>query len=701
MPRQKIKIILPDGKEKEGTSFETSALDIAKSISNSLAEKLVVAKVKFLNRVGTLDTGLITGGIVDESDDKGAAADTWELYDCFRPLEGDCEIKLLTFDDPEGKMVFWHSSAHILGESMEREYGVHLCHGPPTDSGFFYDAYCGPKNMFNQDNYKPIEEAAKKVISEKQTFQRIILSKEEALRLFAYNPFKVQLIQTKIPDGGKVTAYRNGDLIDLCTGPHVPVTSRIKAFKVMKNSSAYWLGKATNDSLQRIYGVTFPTKKEMDEYVTLIEEAAKRDHRIIGKQQGLFNHHQLSPGCGFWYPHGSKIYNKLVELIRDEYRVRGYQEVITPNMFNLKLWKTSGHYKNYKDNIYLFKIESQGFGMKPMNCPGHCLMFDNTIRSYRELPLRFGDFGVLHRNEITGALSGLTRVRRFQQDDAHIFCMPTQIMTEVLGVLDFLDHIYGIFGFKFELELSTRPADKLGDDSMWDQAEAALAEALNKFGKPWKENPGDGAFYGPKIDIKVFDALKRPHQCGTVQLDFQLPIRFDLKYKTDAHHEGGAASETGSSHVSESPATVHEEESKKPSLRSEVYPKDELDEEEFVWQEHPLKHGFARPVIIHRAILGSVERFVAILIEHLGGKWPFFLSPRQAIVVPISEKHMDYCESVMLYLHKAGYEVELDRSNAQLNKKIRNAQLDQWNYILVAGEEEAKEGCVDVRSRDG
>lgn len=374
-------------------------------------------------------------------------------------------------------------------------------------------------------------------------------------------------------------------------------------------------------------------------------------------------------------------------------------------MFNLKLWKTSGHYKNYKDNIYLFKIEHQGFGMKPMNCPGHCLMFDSTIRSYRELPLRFGDFGVLHRNEITGALSGLTRVRRFQQDDAHIFCMPTQIMHEVLGVLDFLDHVYGIFGFKFELELSTRPADKLGDDAMWDQAEAALAEALNKFGKPWKENPGDGAFYGPKIDIKVFDALKRPHQCGTVQLDFQLPIRFDLKYKTD-HHEAGSDAATHSSkgaesQVSESPASVKEEESKKPNLRSEVFPKDELDEEEFVWQEHALKPGFARPVIIHRAILGSVERFVAILIEHLAGKWPFFLSPRQAIVVPISEKHIDYCEGVMLYLHKAGFEVELDKSNAQLNKKIRNAQLEQWNYILVAGEEEAKEGCVDVRNREG
>lgn len=285
MPREKIRILLPDGKEKEGTSFETTALEIAKQISNSLAEKLVVAKVKFLKRVGTLDTGLVN------PDAEAGEGEQWELYDCFRPLEGDCELKLLTFDDPEGKMVFWHSSAHILGESMEREFGVHLCHGPPTDSGFFYDAYCGHSGIFNQEHYKPLEEAAKKIAGEKQTFQRIILTKEEALRLFAYNPFKVQLIQSKIPDGGKVTAYRNGDLIDLCTGPHVPNTGRVKAFKVMKNSSAYWLGKATNDSLQRIYGVTFPSKKELDEYITLIEEAAKRDHRIIGKQQHLFSHH--------------------------------------------------------------------------------------------------------------------------------------------------------------------------------------------------------------------------------------------------------------------------------------------------------------------------------------------------------------------------------------------------------------------------
>jgi len=330
----------------------------------------------------------------------------------------------------------------------------------------------------------------------------------------------VQLIAGKIADDMKVTAYRCGDLIDLCTGPHIPSTKLIKAFKVMKNSAAYWLGKATNDSLNRVYGISFPSKKEMDEYIHLKEEAEKRDHRLIGKQQKLFDIHELSPGCAFFYPHGTHIYNKLMSLIRDQYRVRGFTEVTTPNTFNLKLWKTSGHYDKYKENLFLLKVENQGFGMKPMNCPGHCLMFDNELRSYRELPIRFADFGVLHRNEISGALTGLTRVRRFCQDDAHIFCAPEQIADEVMNSLDFLEYIYGIFGFTFDLQLSTRPELRLGSDEMWDQAEKALENALNKFGKPWTINAGDGAFYGPKIDIKVFDALKRPHQCGTIQCDF-------------------------------------------------------------------------------------------------------------------------------------------------------------------------------------
>ena len=350
-----------------------------------------------------------------------------QLWDANRVLEGDCELQLFTFADEEGKHTFWHSSAHVLGETMERDFGVQLCHGPPTENGFFYDAYAG-SDIFTQDHYKQLEETAKKVIQEKQVFSRLILTKEEALKLFGDNPFKVQLISSKIEEGGKVTAYCCGDLVDLCTGPHIPSTGRIKAFKVMKNSSAYWLGQATNDSLQRIYGVTFPSKKEMDEHLEFLKQAELRDHRNIGKQQNIFNVHQLSPGCAFFYPHGTIIYNKLIELMRREYRVRGYQEVISPNVYNLKLWKTSGHYKNYKDNLFIFQVENQGFGIKPMNCPGHCLMFDSTVHSYRELPMRYADFGVLHRNEISGALSGLTRVRRFQQDDAHIFCTPDQIM---------------------------------------------------------------------------------------------------------------------------------------------------------------------------------------------------------------------------------------------------------------------------------
>jgi threonyl-tRNA synthetase len=371
------------------------------------------------------------------------------------------------------------------------------------------------------------------VVSQSQTFHRLILSKEQALELFRHNPFKVSLISNKIADGGKVTAYKCGDLIDLCTGPHIPSTKMVKAFKVMKNSSAYWLGDAQNDSLQRIYGVSFPSKKELDEYIHFKEEAEKRDHRTIGRQQKLFDTHEYSPGSSFFYPNGMKIYEKLISMIKDQYKIRGYHEVLSPNIFNLKLWKTSGHYQAYKENIFAWQIEAQGFGMKPMNCPGHCLIFDHEIRSYRDLPLRLAEFGVLHRNEISGALSGLTRVRRFVQDDAHLFCTMDQIEEEVLGCLDFLDYIYKIFGFSFELQLSTRPEERLGSEEEWDKAEDALAKALDRFGRPWTYNHGDGAFYGPKIDIKVYDALRRQHQCGTVQCDFQLPIRFNLQYQAE------------------------------------------------------------------------------------------------------------------------------------------------------------------------
>jgi len=467
------------------------------------------------------------------------------------------------------------------------------------------------------------------------------------LEMFKYNEFKLRIINERI-DTPTTTVYRCGPLIDLCRGPHVKNTARVKALKVLKSSSTYWEGNAQAEVLQRLYGISFPSKKELDEWVVLQEEAAKRDHRKLGQQQELFFFHELSPGSAFFLPHGAHIYNTLVSYIRSEYRKRGFTEVITPNMYNSKLWKTSGHWDHYAENMFSYEVEKETYALKPMNCPGHCLMFAHRLRSYRELPIRFADFGVLHRNELSGALSGLTRVRRFQQDDAHIFCRQDQIEQEITGALNFLEAVYGTFGFSFNLNLSTRPAKYLGELSVWDKAEAALSAVLDRFGHPWKLNPGDGAFYGPKIDITILDALKRAHQCATIQLDFQLPIRFNLEYTPEVSNPEAS-----------------------------------------------------RPVIIHRAILGSVERIIAILTESYGGKWPFWLSPRQAVVIPIVPKYDDYAIKVRDALRAHNFEVEadLDPSNT-LNKKIRTNQLEQYNFILVVGQAEELKNSVNVRTRD-
>lgn len=569
MPREKISVTLPDGNVKEGTSFDTSPMDIAKAISNSLANKVLVSSVKYKNRVATLDTHVSK---VEEEDDE--TEEGWILWDLVRPLEGDCDLKLHTFDDKEGKMAFWHSSAHILGQSMEVEFGVHLCYGPATQDGFYYDAHCG-EEKFTQDHYKTIEDRAKKIAGEKQVFQRLVLSKEDALRLFSYNPFKVQLITNKVADDANATAYRCGPLIDLCMGPHLPNTSKVKAFKVMKNSSAYWLGDKENDSLQRIYGVSFPSKKELTDYIHFREEAERRDHRNVGRIQKLYYNHPYSPGCWFFTKEGTIIYNNLMNMIKYQYSFRGYSEVMSPNIYNLRLWKVSGHYQNYKDNMFMFAGDGCGMGVKPMNCPGHFLLYQSQIRSYRDLPLRFADFGVLHRNELAGALSGLTRVRRFQQDDAHIFCTKDQIHQEIVNCLDFLNHIYSIFGFEYDLYLSTKPEKYLGDDDLWEEAENGLKKALDEFGKPWKENPGDGAFYGPKIDITLYDAMKRGHQCGTIQLDFQAPIRFNLTYKSDSDNLEEPSS--GLSKHSDTDTSVK---------NYYEFPSDEFDPEVFRWEEH-------------------------------------------------------------------------------------------------------------------
>ncbi|KAI0826196.1 threonyl-tRNA synthetase [Irpex lacteus] len=620
-PREEIEITLPDGSKRKGTSWETSPMDIANQISKGLADRIVISKVD------------------------------GQVWDLERPLEKSVSLELLDFEHPEGKRVFWHSSAHVLGESAERHYGCHLCVGPPTEDGFFYEMAIDERPVTNND-YPALEKLVDSVIKEKQKFERLVVPKETLLEMFAYNKYKRQLIESKIPDGTSTTVYRCGPMIDLCVGPHIPHTGKIKSFLITKNSASYFLGDANNDSLQRIYGISFPDKKKMAEYKHFLEEAAKRDHRKIGKEQELFFFNDLSPGSAFWLPHGTRIYNTLLELMRSEYFKRGYQEVISPNMFNSKLWETSGHWQNYKDDMFTLDVEKEKWALKPMNCPGHCVIFDSRDRSYKELPIRMAEFGILHRNEASGALTGMTRVRRFVQDDTHIFCMPSQVEQEINALFEFMQHIYGLFGFEFQLELSTRPDNYLGEIATWDEAESQLKKALDAtYPGQWELNPGDGAFYGPKIDIKIRDALNRSFQCATIQLDFQLPQQFNLKYRA---------------------AEDHGNPDKPPS----------------------------RPVMIHRAILGSLERFIAIITEHFAGKWPFWLSPRQAIVVPVAVPYQQYAAEVAEKLTNLGLWVDVDNGPETLNKKIRNGEIAQYNFILVVGQEELDSQSVNVRNRD-
>ncbi|KAM3924992.1 threonine--tRNA ligase 2, cytoplasmic-like isoform 2-T2 [Leptodactylus fuscus] len=612
---KQIKIFLPDGKAIEGQSWRTTPYEVAVGISRGLADNTVIAKVNT------------------------------ELWDLDRPLEGDCTLELLTFDNEEAQAVYWHSSAHILGETMENYYGGCLCYGPPIENGFYYDMYLEDRGV-SSNEFPVLENMCKTIIKEKQPFERLEVSKELLLEMFKYNKFKCRILSEKV-DTPTTTVYRCGPLIDLCRGPHVRHTGKIKAFKIYKNSSTYWEGKADMETLQRIYGISFPDNKLMKEWEKFQEEAKNRDHRKIGKDQELFFFHELSPGSCFFLPRGAYIYNTLIDFIKEEYQMRNFTEVATPNVYNSKLWEASGHWQHYSENMFSFEVEKETFALKPMNCPGHCLMFGHRPRSWRELPVRFADFGVLHRNELSGALTGLTRVRRFQQDDAHIFCTMEQMGEEMKGCLQFLQSVYDVFGFTFQLHLSTRPDNYLGEIEIWNQAEKQLENSLNDFGQPWKLNPGDGAFYGPKIDIKIRDAIGRYHQCATIQLDFQLPIRFNLTYVS----------------------------------------KDGDDKN--------------RPVIIHRAILGSVERMIAILCENYGGKWPFWLSPRQVMVVPVGPSCEDYAQQVCKDFFDAGFmaDVDLDHS-CTLNKKIRNAQLAQYNFIFVVGEKEKANSAVNVRTRD-
>ncbi|XP_017718881.1 PREDICTED: probable threonine--tRNA ligase 2, cytoplasmic isoform X2 [Rhinopithecus bieti] len=610
-----ITVRVADGQTVQGEVWKTTPYQVAAEISQELAEGTVIAKVN------------------------------GELWDLDRPLEGNSSLELLTFDNEEAQAVYWHSSAHILGEAMELYYGGHLCYGPPIENGFYYDMFIEDRAVSSTE-LSALENICKAIVKEKQPFERLEVSKEILLEMFKYNKFKCRILNEKV-DTATTTVYRCGPLIDLCKGPHVRHTGKIKTIKIFKNSSTYWEGNPEMETLQRIYGISFPDNKMMRTWEKFQEEAKNRDHRKIGKEQELFFFHDLSPGSCFFLPRGAFIYNTLTDFIREEYHKRDFMEVLSPNMYNSKLWEASGHWQHYSENMFTFEIEKDTFALKPMNCPGHCLMFAHRPRSWREMPMRFADFGVLHRNELSGTLSGLTRVRRFQQDDAHIFCTVEQIEEEIKGCLQFLQSVYSTFGFSFQLNLSTRPENFLGEIEMWNEAEKQLQNSLMEFGEPWKMNPGDGAFYGPKIDIKIKDAIGRYHQCATIQLDFQLPIRFNLTYVS----------------------------------------KDGDDKK--------------RPVIIHRAILGSVERMIAILSENYGGKWPFWLSPRQVMVIPVGPTCEKYALQVSSEFFEEGFmaDVDLDH-NCTLNKKIRNAQLAQYNFILVVGEKEKINNAVNVRTRD-
>ncbi|XP_068394288.1 threonine--tRNA ligase 2, cytoplasmic [Eschrichtius robustus] len=610
-----ITVRVADGKTVEGEAWKTTPYQVAAEISQELAESTVIAKVN------------------------------GELWDLDRPLEGDSTLELLMFEDKEAQAVYWHSSAHVLGEALELRYGGLLCCGPPTDCGFYYDMFLEDRAVSSTE-LPALETACKAIIKEQQPFERLEVSKEALLDLFKYNKFKCRILKEKI-NTPTTTVYRCGPLVDLCKGPHVRHTGKIKAIKIFKNSSTYWEGNPEMETLQRVYGISFPDDQMMTAWEKLQEEAKTQDHRRIGKEQELFFFHDLSPGSCFFLPRGAFVYNTLMDFIREEYHRRSFMEVLSPNMYSSKLWETSGHWQHYSDNMFTFDIDKDTFALKPMNCPGHCLMFAHRPRSWREMPIRFADFGALHRNEPLGTLSGLTRVRRFQQDDAHIFCTVEQIEEEIKGCLQFLQSVYSTFGFSFQLSLSTRPENFLGEVEIWDEAEKQLQNSLMEFGKPWKMNPGDGAFYGPKIDIKIKDAIGRYHQCATIQLDFQLPVRFNLTYVS----------------------------------------KDGDDKKS--------------PVIIHRAILGSVERMIAILSENYGGRWPFWLSPRQVMVIPVEPTCEKYALQVSTEFFEEGFmaDVDLDHS-CTLNEKIRNAQLDQYNFILVVGEKEKTNNAVNVRTRD-
>lgn len=566
--------------------------------------------------------------------------------DLDRPLLRDSQVEIVTLDSEDGLDIYRHSTAHLLAQAIKRIYGHHavkLGIGPVIADGFYYDIDI--EKPLSTEDLASIEAVMKQIASENLPITRRVVSRGEAIRIFEElgDYLKLELIRD-LPEEAEISIYDQGEFFDLCRGPHLPSTGRIKAFKLLNVAGAYWRGNSDNKMLQRIYGTAFPKESQLEEHLQMLEEAKKRDHRKLGTELELFMFSEEAPGMPFYLPKGMTVRTELENFSRELQNKHEYEEVRTPLMMNNRIWEQSGHWDHYKDNMYFTKVDDTTFALKPMNCPGHMLMYKNSLHSYRELPIRLSEFGQVHRHEYSGALSGMMRVRTFCQDDAHLFVRPDQIEDEIMGTIDLIDRMYKVFGFDYKLELSTRPDDSMGSQELWDQAESALRNVLEKRGVPYQLNEGDGAFYGPKIDFHILDALKRSWQCGTVQLDFQMPEKFDLSYIGEDN------------------------------------------------QKH-------RPVVIHRAIFGSIDRFMGILTEHYSGAFPIWLAPVQVKVLPVSDAYIDYALSVKRELLDAGIRVEVDARGEKLGYKIREAQLQKMPYMFVIGESETSAGTVSVRKR--
>ncbi len=608
-----VNITLKDGSVRQYPAGTTVAA-ITEDISKGLARKALVGK--------------FNGRIVDLS----------------AAINEDGTLEILTFDDPEGKDAYRHTTSHIMAQAVQRLYpGTKLAIGPAIADGFYYDF--DSEHTFTPEDLLKIEAEMEKIVKEDLPLERKVMNREEALEFFAQRgeDYKVELIRD-LPEDAEISTYRQGEFIDLCAGPHVSSTGQVKAVKLMNLAGAYWRGDVKNKMLQRIYGTSFPKKQELDEYLFRLEEARKRDHRKLGQELKLFAIMDEGPGFPFFFPKGMIIRNELENYWRQLHREWGYQEIKTPVILNRQLWERSGHWFNYRENMYTTVIDEEDYAIKPMNCPGAILVYNSELHSYRDLPIRLAEMGLVHRHELSGTLHGLMRVRSFTQDDSHIFMLPSQITEEIKGVIDLVDSLYKLFGFPYHVELSTKPENAIGSDEIWETATAALEQALQEKGMEYKINPGDGAFYGPKIDFHLRDSIGRTWQCGTIQLDFNLPERFDCTY----------IGEDGQKH---------------------------------------------RPVMIHRVAFGSIERFIAILTEHYAGAFPTWLAPVQVKILPITERQHEYAEKLQKELFAAGVRVEVDDRNEKIGYKIREAQLEKVPYMLVVGDKEMESGNVALRIR--